>query len=295
MAEQNRSYEVRVVGARTEHFRDLYHAALRVPFWALILRIVVMFLGLNVVFAAIYVETGGIANAHPGSVADAFFFSVQTMGTIGYGAMYPTTPLANTLVVMEAVIGLLVTAVATGLIFAKFSQPLGRIAFTRVAVISPVDNVPTLMMRLGNERGNTIMEAHVRVVVIRTGVTAEGVKLYRMADLPLLREHSPALTRSWTVMHAMGEGSPLHGATPESLARDEVEVIITVAGTDDTSLQPVHARRQYEAREIVWGARYADVLADLPDGNLVLDVRKFNDLEPTRPTETFPYPRASAS
>ncbi len=294
-ARSDRSYEVRVVGARREHFRDLYHAALRQPLWALILRIVVLFLGLNVAFAVVYLECGGIANARPGSLADAFFFSVQTMGTIGYGAMYPVSMLANILVVMEAVIGLLVTAVATGLVFAKFSQPLGRIAFTRVAVISPMEGVPTLMFRLGNERGNTIAEAHVRVVLIKTVVTAEGVKLYRMADLPLARERSPALQRSWTVIHALGPGSPLRGATPESMARDEVELLVTVSGTDDTSLQPVHARRTYEARDIVWGARYADVLSELPDGNLVLDVRRFHDIEPTRPTEAFPYPRASAS
>ncbi|HKA86387.1 MAG TPA: ion channel [Haliangiales bacterium] len=290
-----RSYEVRVVGARREHFRDLYHAALRQPLWALILRIVFLFLALNVVFAAVYVECGGIANARPGSLADAFFFSVQTMGTIGYGAMYPVSGLANTLVVMEAVIGLLVTAVATGLVFAKFSQPLGRIAFTRNAVITLMDGVPTLMFRLGNERGNIIAEAQVRVVLIRTTVSVEGMKLYRMADLPLVRDRSPALQRSWTVLHVLGPGSPLEGATPESIARDEVELMVTVSGTDDTSLQPVHARRQYEARDIVWGARYADVLSELPDGNLVLDVRRFHDLEPTAPTDAFPYPRPSAS
>src|SRR5215813_5640146 len=107
MPQPRPSYEVRVVGARREHSRDLYHAALRQPLWTLVLRIVVLFLGLNVVFAAVYMETGGIANARPGSLADAFFFSVQTMGTIGYGAMYPTTALANSLVVMEAVLGLL--------------------------------------------------------------------------------------------------------------------------------------------------------------------------------------------
>ena len=286
------SYQIRVVGVRRERFRDLYHAALRQSFGRLIALIVVLFLSVNALFALVYFETGGIANARAGSLSDAFFFSIQTMGTIGYGAMYPTTFLANTLVTMEAVLGLLITAVATGLVFAKFSQPLGRIEFTQSATIAPVDGVPTLMIRLGNQRGNTIMEATVRVVLVRTGVTAEGVRVYRMLDLQLLRERTPMLTRSWTVMHAMGEGSPLWGATPESMARDEVEIILTVSGTDDISYQPVHARHTYEHTSIVWGARHADVLSETPDGNLLVDVRRFHELVVTEPSPGFPYPRS---
>ena len=152
-----------------------------------------------------------------------------------------------------------------------------------------MDGAPTLMFRVGNERGNHIVEAQVRVVVVRTVRTKEGVTFYRMEDLPLRRDRSPAMNRSWTVMHVIDERSPLHGATPESLARDEVEFLVTLVGTDDTSYQPVHARRTYEHTALAWGARHADVLSEAPNGDLVLDVRRFHELVAMEASEGFPY------
>ncbi len=119
----------------------------------------------------------------------------------------------------------------------------------------------------------------------------EGTIFYRMIDLKLTRERSPAMSRSWTVLHPITPDSPLYGATPESLARDEVELVVTLVGTDDTSLQPVHARSRYLDRDIVWGARHADVLSEGPDGRLTLDVRQFDELTETAAIEGFPYPR----
>jgi inward rectifier potassium channel len=214
------------------------------------------------------------------------------MGTIGYGSMYPTSVAANTVMIVESVTSLIVTAVATGLVFAKFSRSSARIAFSRAAAIGPMDGVPTLMLRVGNERGNQILEATVRVSLLRTEHLKEGTTFYRMYDLQLARERSPAMARSWTVLHRIAEGSPLYGVTPESAARDEVELIVSVVGTDDTSLQPVHARKQYVDKDIVWGARHSDVLSEDDGGNLILDVRKFHDIEPTEPIESFPYPKA---
>lgn len=284
-----------VIGAKSTPFRDFYHRFLRLPWWAALTTIVVAFLGLNAVFAAMYRELGGVANARPGSFADAFFFSVQTMGTIGYGSMYPATPAANALVVAEAVVGLLVTAVATGLVFAKFSQSNARIVFSRHVTISPWDGVPTLMFRLSNERGNQIVEAQVRVVLTRTERTREGMTFYRMIDLPLVRDRSPAFTRSWAVMHAIVPGSLLHGHTPESLKTIEAELMVAVVGVDDTSLQPVHARHTYVDHEILWGARPVDVLSEREDGRIVLDVTRFHDVVETDPTDEFPYPRRQAA
>src|SRR5262249_25294121 len=160
---------------------------------------------LNAVFACLYLAIGGVGNAKPGSFADVFFFSVQTMGTIGYGQMFPQSFLANCLVVVEAVLGLLVTAVATGLGFTKFSQSTARILFSRHVTITPWDGVPTLMFRVSNERGNQIIEAQLRVVLIRTEKTREGVTFYRMVDLPLTRDRSPAFTRSWSCMHVIDD------------------------------------------------------------------------------------------
>jgi inward rectifier potassium channel len=282
---------VTVLGAPRITLRDFYYLFLRVRWSGAIAFLVLAYMALNALFAVGYLLTGGVSGAEAGSFFDAFCFSVETMGTIGYGAMYPLSRAANVIMIVQSVTSLLVTALATGLVFAKFSRSTARVAFSQHAVIGPMDGIPTLMLRVGNERGNQILEATIRVSIIRTEVTREGHKFYRMYDLKLTRERSPAMARSWTVLHPILPDSPLYGATPESVARDEIEILVTLVGTDDTSLQPVHARRRYDAEhEILWGARHADILTEDADGNLVMDVRRFHDVIPTEPTPDFPYP-----
>ena len=250
----------------------------------------VLFLLLNLLFALAYVAVGGVAGAAPGSVGDHFFFSVQTMGTIGYGVMHPQSAAAEALVTAEVIVGVSLVALTSGMLFAKFSVPSTRMVFAEWGTIAPFDGVPTLMFRIGNERASQIIEAIVRVVLVRTERTAEGVVYYRLRDLRLARHRTPALARSWNVMHTIDATSPLHGATPETLAGDEVEFMLTVVGIDETSAQNVHARHTYGHERIRWGARHADMLSELPDGRLQLDVRQFDRVVPTAPTPSFPYP-----
>ena len=292
MAQPSSSYSIVTVGAPRVTLRDFYHLFLRVRWSVALTSIVVAWLGINAIFAALYFVVGGVAGSRARSFWDAFCFSVQTMGTIGYGSMYPTSVAANVIMIAESVTSLVVTAVATGLVFAKFSRSTARVAFAKNAAIGPMDGMPTLMVRAGNERGNAILEATARVVLLRTEILKEGTKFYRMIDLRLVRDRSPAMARSWTVQHPIDEQSPLYGATPESLAKVEAEILVSLVGTDDTSLQAVHARTRYLHDDIVWGARHADVLSEDPDGNLVLDVRRFHELLPTAEIEGFPYPRA---
>jgi inward rectifier potassium channel len=269
-----------VGGAPVPLFRNLYHRFLQAT-WSIALgAIVATFLAINVVYGTLYFVTGGVANARPDSFFDAFMFSVQTVATIGYGAMVPQTVLANVLVASEAVVGLLLTAVTTGLVFAKFTLSPGMIDFARNAVITPMNGVPTLMIRLGNLRDNAIVEATARVSLFRTEVTAEGTTWYRTLDLPLNRERTPALSRSWYILHTIDERSPLFGATTASLKRDEIEIIVSLTGIDETSMQPVHARKRYVDEEILFGVRYADMLSTREDGTLVLDVARFHEVVP---------------
>ena len=282
-----------VIGAKSHPVRDAYHSLLRMRWAGVLLTIAVLFLVANAVFAVLYTMSGGVTGARDGPLRDAFFFSVQTIGTVGYGAMSPTSTAANLLVTAESIMGVILTALATGIVFARFSQTTSRLVFTSKVCIGPMDGVPTVMLRVGNDRQSTIFEAMIRVVITRTVVTQEGITFYRMIDLPLTRERSLVLSRSWTVMHVIDEKSPLFGMTPEDCAKEEIEITASVVGTDDTSLQPVHARRRYETKDIVWGARLADVLSELADGRIALDVRKFDEILPTQPTETFPYPKVA--
>jgi inward rectifier potassium channel len=283
--------EIEVIGAPRTPLTDLYHELLRAPWWVDLLVVSGVFLLINLLFGFAYLAAGGIAGARPGSLADHFFFSIQTMGTIGYGEMHPLSSTAETLVTGEVIVGVSLVALATGILFSKFSVPRARMQFADWAAIAPFDGVPTLMFRLGNERASQVIEATVRVVLVRTERTAEGVTYYRMRDLALERDRSPALARSWTVLHRIDGSSPLHDATPETLERDEVEFIVTVVGIDETSAQNLHARHTYGQARVVWGARHADMLSERPDGGLQLDMRAFHRVVATPPTPAFPYPR----
>jgi inward rectifier potassium channel len=282
--------ELVVRGDRAHRFGSLYHLFLKASWPVAVAVAVAGFVVMNALFALGYLLVGGVAGARPGSLFDAFAFSVETMATIGYGEMHPASVGAHLLVTIEAIVGLLVTALVTGLAFAKFSQPQARIVFSAKIAFSPMNGVPTLSFRVGNERGNRILEATVRVVLVRSERTSEGQTFYKMYDLPLVRERSPALSRSWNAMHVVEPGGLMHGSTPASLARSEVEFLVTVVGTDDTSLQPVHARKRYRADDVAWGARLADVLSARDDGTLVLDLGRFHDVILTAPIEGFPYP-----
>jgi inward rectifier potassium channel len=284
------TYGIRVLGDRPALWRDFYHALLRLPWRVTFAAISGSFVAINALFAVAYLLLGGIAHARPGSFADAFFFSVQTMGTIGYGTLYPETTSANILVVAESITSLTLTALATGLVFAKFSRATARLVFTEQAVISPMNGVPTLMFRVGNQRGNQIVDARIQVVMVRTETTPEGGTFYRMLDLELQRDHAMSLQRSWMALHTIDARSPLYGETPESVLAKEIEIQVAVVGLDDITMQVVHGGHRYFTQHILWGRRHVDILSDSPDGDLILDLRKFHETEPTAPTPDFPYP-----
>jgi inward rectifier potassium channel len=280
--------EVVMVGVTPHPFRDLYHWLLKAEWAHVIAIITVLFLGVNVLYALAFLVVGGIANA-TGSFSDAFFFSVQTMGTIGYGAMYPQSMAANVLVTSEAVVGLLVTALATGLVFQRFSQPRAYVVFSSRLVISEVDGVPTLMGRLGNDRNDLIVNAEMHLDIVRTVKTKEGHLLYRSAELKLVRHRATSLSRTWSVMHVITPDSPLYGLTPEQAVTDELAATLSVFGTDEVTHQTVHAHERYDTPYIIFGARPVDTLSPLPDGKLQLDLSKFDEIEPTQKSDTFPF------
>ena len=281
MATPQPNDDIRVVNAPISAWGDLYHQLLRLPWWTTLLAIAALFIGVNVLFACAYLAVGGVVNLPKGSFTDAFFFSVQTLGTIGYGTMYPATRAANLLMTLESLSALLVTALSTGLVFSKFSMPTARIIFSQKAVIFDMDGERTLAIRLANQRGNYVVEAQLRVTLVRLEKTREGQALYRMHELTLVRDRSPALGRSWTVLHRIAPGSPLHGATPATLREQEAEILATVVGIDGTSAQTIHARHVYDGeRDAAFGHRYADMLTPTPDGKLQLDFARFHDVVP---------------
>ena len=266
-------------GAPTRIFEDLYHFLVTTSWPALIGLIAAAFTLANILFATGYYLDQGIENAHSGSFADMFFFSVQTMATIGYGKMEPVTVFSNILVSIEALTGLLALALMTGLVFSKFSRPTARVRFSRKVVIGPRDGANSLMIRAANLRANRIVEADMHVVLARQEVTVEGETIRRLYDLPMTRSRSAMFALSWTAVHPISTGSPLFGQTRESLANCAAEIIVSIIGLDETFSQTVHARHTYVLDEIVWGARFADVLVLHPDGSRSVDYTRFDEVE----------------
>src|SRR5260221_603247 len=201
MAERSRDYGdqstgVEIVGVPRAGLSDLYHSLLRAPWWVTVAGIGIVFVVINTAFGIAYAMANGIANAPNPSLVEAFFFSVQTFGTIGYGTMYPRSGLANALMTLESFTSITVVALISGIVFSKFSVPRARIRFSSDAVVHPLDGVPTFSIRLANERANYIVEATVRLVLIRRESTKEGGFMFRMHDLVLVRDRTLGLTRS---------------------------------------------------------------------------------------------------
>jgi inward rectifier potassium channel len=276
--------EVVAIGLRRQPGKDLYHSLLTASWWRLFVLVAVGYVCSNAMFASGYLLEGDvIENARSGSFLDAFFFSVQTMATIGYGKMAPRTTLANALVATEALVGMMGLAVVTGLVFAKFSRPTARVLFSRVAVVAPYDGVPSLMFRMANERASQIVEAQLHAVVLRDETTAEGEPVRRAHDLHLRRSRSAVFALTWTAIHPITPDSPLHGEDAASLLANRTDLIVSLTGFDESLSQSVHARYGYGPGDIVWGSRFEDVLGRLPDGRPAIDYSKFHDVVPVDP------------
>ncbi|HYL57676.1 MAG TPA: ion channel [Candidatus Acidoferrales bacterium] len=274
-----------VLGEATGAFDDLYHYLLTASWPLLIGLIAGLFVIGNLVFAVGYYLDGGVENTHSGSFLDMFFFSIQTMATIGYGKMEPVSLVSNILVAIEALCGLLALALMTGLVFSKFSRPTARIRFSRYAVIGPRDGTTSLMIRAANMRESRIVEAQIHVVMTRQETTLEGESIRRIYDLPMTRYRSAMFVLSWTAVHPIVEGSPFFGRTRESMAEGAPEVIVSITGLDETFSQTVHARHTYTLDEIVWNAHHANVLKTFPDGSRGVDYTHFDEIEMLAPVQ----------
>jgi inward rectifier potassium channel len=263
---------------------DLYHYLLTASWPMLILIIALAFFAANALFAIGYYLDGGIENVHSGSYADMFFFSVQTMATIGYGKMEPYTLISNILVSIQALVGLLSIAMMTGLVFAKFSRPTARVRFCRYAVVSPRNGVPSMMFRMANLRANRIVEAEIHVVLAWDDATQEGEQIRAFRDLMTTRRRSAFFALTWTAIHPIDEHSALMGADIDVLAMRQAEIVVSIIGLDETFSQTVHARHSYRATDIVWNARFADILSAQPDGIREVNYALFDEVVPVEPS-----------
>jgi inward rectifier potassium channel len=280
------SFNVRRKGFTFFRSLNLYHWMLTISWTRFNLMMVLAYFFTNIVFAFGYFLCGADA-LHGSSAAgdgghflEAFFFSVQTLATIGYGSMSPSGLAANLLVTCEAFFGLLGFALATGLLFARFSRPTAQIAFSRNAVVAPYRNITAFEFRLANERTNELIEVNATVVLARNeGRGTETVRKFH--TLRLERPQVVFLPLHWVVVHPIDDTSPLFGIDKEQLAASDAEFLILLTAVDETFSQTVHARTSYKCHEVVWGARFSDMFQRSDDGALSIDLRDIHDIEPT--------------
>ncbi len=268
-----------VIGDSRALLRDAYHIFLRLRWPASLGLIAAGVVAVNLIFGGVYFVVGGVAGAD-GTLFDALSFSVQTLATIGYGAMYPASPAAEGVMMLESIVSLVLTALVTGLVFSKFARPTTRVAFSRNAVITQHEGKRTLVFRAGNRRSNVIVEATIHVVAVFTTVTAEGNTFYKAVDLALVRDRQVGMTRGWTLMHVIDAASPLHGADTERLKQLELELYIALTGIDDVTMQTVHAMHQYTDNQILVDHSFEDILTPLDNGEYVVDMTKFDAVVP---------------
>jgi len=267
-------------GQDRSRWTDVYHAVLNAPWWAFFLGLAGFFGAINVVFALLYLaQPGALEHARNGNFWDAFLFSVQTIASTNYTVFSPQTIYANIIVCIEAFFGLLTIALFTGIIFARFSRPYARVVFSKVAIITPFDGVPTLMFRAANQRGNQILDAEITLTVARNLTTREGIRMRRFEELRPVRDRTSLFALSWTVMHRIDETSPLHGLTTDEWHDDQIEVIALLSGVDETLADRIYARHSYVFHEIHHDHRFVDVLS-VANGRRIVDLTRFHDTVP---------------
>ena len=272
--------EVRTQGIAPAVLQDLYHYLMTVSWPRLFAVLAAFFLVFDFLFGCLYyLKPGSVANLSPPGFAGAFFFSVETLATVGYGEMHPYSLYGHIVSMVEVFVGLMMLALVTGLMFARFSRPRARFLFARYAVVRPVDGRLTLMFRAANARQNVVQEASAKLRMIRDEVTQEGLELRRITDLKLLREQHPAFFVGWTIMHVIDDSSPLRSESEESLRRSGATFILSLSGTDETTGHTLMARQEYPDSAILWNKAFRDVLDVTEAGTVLFDYTLFHEVE----------------
>src|SRR2546423_2236466 len=278
-----RSGQVEFVKVNTDmwRWRDVYRwlLSLRWPQFAAL--VATLYLALNFLFATLYsLQKDSIAGTTGGYwFFDCFFFSVQTLATVGYGHMYPQTLYGHIVTTIEIMSGLFLLAVMTGLIFVRFSRPIARVVFSNSIVIAPLNGKPTLMVRIGNENQHSMVEAEFRIMFSRDEPLIEGGNFRYFYVLKLHFDRLTAFPAALTLRHTIDETSPLFGATPESLEASRVLFIVSVVGIDPVIAAAVQTQKDYSWRDIRFGGRFVEMYTEHGDGRLTVDYGRLHDTE----------------
>jgi inward rectifier potassium channel len=270
------------LNAETNEWRDIYHRTLSLSWPHFAAWIVGTYLALNLIFGGLYAIGGQcIAGMTPGSFWDGFFFSVQTLATVGYGHLYPQTLYGNIVTTIEIMTGVFLLAVITGLIFVRFSRPAARILFSNSIVIGPFNGRPALMLRIGNLRQSSLVEVQFKIMFSRDEPIVEGDDRFRhFYNLKLAFDRLITFPAALTLRHMIDEESPLFGVTPESLAASNAFFAASVVGIETVISASVQAQKDYSWRDVRFNERFVDIYTVEREGQLIVDYGRIHDTEP---------------
>jgi inward rectifier potassium channel len=262
-------------------WRDAYQWLLSLRWPSFALFVAAVYIALNLIFAALYLlGPGSVAGMAPRSFAEAFFFSVQTLATVGYGHMYPQTLYGHVITTAEIMSGVFLLAVMTGLIFVRFSRPAARIVFSRCVVIAPFNGRPTLMVRVGNLRQQSMVEVEFRLMFTRDEPILEGDNFRHFYNLKLAFNRLIAWPAALTLRHTIDETSPLYGATSESLRAERAILIASVVGVDPVISASVQKQQDYTSADFRFDHRFVEIYTEKGDGKLTVDYGRLHEIEP---------------
>jgi inward rectifier potassium channel len=273
-------FEFVKINAKKFDWRDTYHFILTLTWSGFSALIFGIYLLINVVFAALYMlDAHAVAEMPPGSFLHAFFFSVETLATVGYGHMYPDSIYGHMISMLEIMVGMFGLAVITGLIFVRFSRPTARIYFSKVAVIAPFDGVPNLMIRVANLRHHAMVEPDFRMILLRSTITAEGDDVRRFRSLELDFDHLIAFPAVLTVRHRIDEESPLFGMTPQDFQQQDIRILASIVGIETVIVAPVQGFGDYNCDQIEWNRRFVEIYAENEEGEWTVDYGRIDETE----------------
>jgi len=268
------TFNVRRVGLGFWQSHSAYHYFLTITWPRFLAYVGAAYVVTNAVFAALYVAAGETRQ-----LADAFFFSVHTLATIGYGNIYPVNTAANVLVTIESLIGLLGFSIVAGIVFARFARPTAQIMFSERALIAPYRDKTAFMFRIVNQRSNQIVELEAKVLLARRRRDGASAAEREFIPLKLERDRVAFFPLAWTIVHPIDEFSPLRGVTAQSLRECGAEFLILLNGFDETFSQTVHTRSSYIGDEVVAGAKFRTMFEPGDDSDLFVDVGKLHEYD----------------
>lgn len=262
---------------------EMYHTIISMTWGKFLFWVMLTYTLVNIIFACIYYLIGmeSLAGISPTATEtekfyEAFFFSSQTLTTLGYGRLAPVGALASTVAAIESMLGLLGCALATGLLYGRFSRPRAKIKYSEHAVVAPYRDGAGLMFRVVNQRSNQLIEVECDVTL---SMLPKGSSVRTFVPLTLERRKINLFPLSWTLVHPLDEESPVFGMNREELIANDVEIIILIKAFDDTFSQTIYSRSSYKAEEIVWGSKFLPMISRMENGSTRLDIGLIDAME----------------